>query len=59
MKTIYNITTHEAKILFEYCDNDTGKVAFLLWNTGKAKTLQSGIKKAKRIKNFLLKNRTI
>lgn len=53
METIYNISAHEAKTLFEHCGNDIEILALLLWNTGKAETLESGIKKAKRIKNFI------
>lgn len=48
--TLYNLTKSECKYL---ADNyNTENLALLLWNKGKAKTLESGIKKAKKIKNF-------
>lgn len=56
MKTLYNLTREDAKTLFNHCENNVNKLALLLYNTGKAKTLESGIEKAKRIKNFAIKN---
>lgn len=53
--TLYNITKSEAEILFQHCDNSIEKLALVLWNAGKAETLESGIEKAKRIKNFIEK----
>lgn len=51
MKTIYNLTKEDCKTL---CENyDTEKLAFILWNKGKVKTLESGIKRAIKIKNFI------
>lgn len=52
METLYNITKEEAKTLIDYCDGDTGSLALLLWNTGKAKSMESGVKRAEKIKNF-------
>lgn len=52
MKTLYNLTKAEANVLLRHCENDVGKLALLLWDRGKAVSLESGIKKAKRIKNF-------
>lgn len=55
METLYNISKGEANILFRHFDNDIEKLALALWNAGKSGTLESGIKKAKRIKNFINK----
>ena len=57
METIYNLTKADANILLRYCENNTEKLALLLWNTGKAKTLESGVKRAKKIKNFANENK--
>ena len=50
--TLYNLTKSECKYLVD--NYNTENLALLLWNKGKAKTLESGIKKAKKIKNFAL-----
>lgn len=55
METLYNLTKQEAKILLNHCGNDIEVLALLLWNIGKAESLDSGIEKAKRIKNFAQK----
>lgn len=50
MKTLYNLTKEECiKLTNNY---NTNELALLLWNKGKAKTLDSGIKKAIKIKKF-------
>ena len=49
--TLYNLTKSECKCLVD--NYNTENLALLLWNKGKAKTLESGIKKAKKIKNFI------
>lgn len=50
METIYNLTKEECKTL---CKNyDTDKLALILWNKGIVKSLNSGIKRAIKIKNF-------
>ena len=48
--TLYNLTKNECKCLVD--NYNTENLALLLWNKGKAKTLESGIKKAKKIKVF-------
>lgn len=50
--TLYGITKNECLTLLNSFDNDLGKLAFVLWNRGRAKSIESGLKKAKRIKNF-------
>ena len=52
METLYGITKQEAKVLLNHCENDVGKLALILWNIGKVESLDSGIEKAKKIKNF-------
>lgn len=52
MGTLYNLTKAEAKTLINYCEGDIGRLALILWNTGKTKSMESGIKRAKKIKNF-------
>ena len=56
MQTLYNLSKEEAKELVNHFDNDTNKIGLLLWNKGKARSLESGIKKAIKIKNFAVKN---
>ena len=48
MKTLYNLTKKECITLTN--SYNTNELALLLWNKGKAKTLDSGIKKAIKIK---------
>ena len=50
MKTLYNLTKKECITLTN--NYNTDELALLLWNKGKAKNLESGIKKAKKIKKF-------
>ena len=52
MKTLYNLTKTDARILLNHCENNVENLALLLWNTGKVKTLDSGMKRALKIKNF-------
>lgn len=52
METLYGLTKADANILLRYCEDNVNSLALLLWNTGKAGSLDSGIKKAKKIKNF-------
>lgn len=52
MKTLYNLTKADANILLRHCENNVETLALLLWSKGKVKTLESGIKRAKKIKNF-------
>ena len=48
--TLYNLTKSECKCL---ADNyNTENLALLLWNKGKAKTLESGIKKVRKQANY-------
>jgi hypothetical protein len=49
---LYNITQIEAKELLNYCNNNIETLALILWNKGKAKSIENGINKAKKIKNF-------
>lgn len=44
------ITPAEASRLLSHCRNDIEALALLLWNRGKAKTLESGIEQAKQIR---------
>lgn len=53
--TLYNLTQEEAKKLVNYCENNTETLAVLLYDRGRAKSLKSGINKAKKIKNFAQK----
>lgn len=52
METLYGITKQEAKVLLNHCEDNVETLALILWNIGKAESLDSGIEKAKRIKNF-------
>ena len=52
MGTLYNLTKEDATVLLNHCGNDIEILALLLWNKGKAESLDSGIEKAKKIKNF-------
>ena len=53
MNKLYNLNKDEAKQLLEYVSYDTGKLALILWNSGRAATIASGINKAKRLANFI------
>ena len=48
--TLYNLTKSECKYLVD--NYNTENLSLLLWKKGKAKTLERGIKKAIKIKNF-------
>lgn len=52
METLYNLTKADANILLNYCENNIDTLALLLWNKGKANTLEIAVKRAKKIKNF-------
>ena len=54
MSTLYNLTKQDAKTLLNNFDNNTETLAVALWNKGKAKSLESAIKKAIKIKKFAL-----
>lgn len=54
MKTIYNLTKKDCITLNS--NYSTNELALLLWNKNKVKTLDSGIKKAIKIKNFAKEN---
>lgn len=51
-KTLYNLTAQQAKTLVEHCNNDIGALAIVLWNYGKAKSMERGIYKAKKLVKF-------
>lgn len=55
METLYGITKEEAKVLLNHCEDNVETLALILWDKGKANSLESGINKAKRIKNFAQK----
>lgn len=57
METLYSLTKEDAKTLINYFDGDIGSLALLLWNKGKVKSLESGVKRAKKIKNFANENK--
>jgi hypothetical protein len=57
METLYSLTKAEANILLRYCENNIDSLALLLWNKGKVKTLENGVKRAKKIKNFANENK--
>jgi len=50
METKYNLTKQDCIVLSNTYSIEN--LALLLWNKGKVKTLESGIKRAKKIKNF-------
>lgn len=52
---LYNISKDEAKMLIQQFES-IEKLGLALWNTGKAASIEEGIKKAKRIKNFANKS---
>lgn len=54
---LYNLTKKDCITLTD--NYNTNELALLLYNKGKAKTLDSGIKKAIKIKNFAKKTETI
>ena len=49
--TLYNLTKKDCITLTD--NYNTEQLALLLYNKGKAKTLESGIKKAIKIKKFI------
>jgi len=51
--TLYNLTKTDAKNLFNHFNNDTNKIAIILWNKGISKSLESAIKKVIKLKNFI------
>ena len=55
MATLYNLTQSEAKTLLEACDNDVAKLGLVLWDRGKAISIESGVKRAKRLARFASK----
>lgn len=55
METLYGLTKADANILLNHFENNVENLALMLWNTGKAKTLKSGVERAKKIKNFAQK----
>jgi hypothetical protein len=52
MSTIYNLTKDEAKTLLSNFNNDVEVLATVLYNKGITKSLDSGIKRAIKIKKF-------
>lgn len=57
METLFDLTKADAKTLLNHCENNIDSLALLLWNKGKVKTLESGVKIAKKIKNFANENK--
>ena len=53
MKTIYNINKKEAITLYKACNSNIETLAVALYNKGIVNSIDSGIKRAKRIKNFI------
>ena len=56
MNTLYNLTKKDAKILLNSCENNVENLGLLLWNRGKAKTLEIAVKKAIKLKKFAYDN---
>lgn len=56
METLYSLTKTDAETLLNHCENNIENLALLLWNKGKVKTLEIGLKRAKKIKNFANEN---
>jgi hypothetical protein len=55
MKTLYNITKNEAKVLVNHFSNDKepiNSLALLLWSRGKASDLERAVYKAKKLVEF-------
>ena len=50
--TLYNITKDEAKILLSSVNNNIEVLGVVLYNRGLTKSLESGIKRAIKIKKF-------
>lgn len=50
MRTLYNLTKKDCTTLVS--NYNTENLALLLWNSGKANSLDSAINKAKKIKKF-------
>ena len=50
MSITKRITPQEASKLLNQCDNNIETLALALWNKGKAATLESGVEKAKQIR---------
>lgn len=53
-KTLYGLSKNECNILCNTFNNDTNKLALILWNKGKANSLESAVKRAIKIKKFAL-----
>ena len=52
--TLYNLTKKDCITLSN--NYNTEQLALLLWNKGKANSLERGIFKAKKIRNFAVKS---
>lgn len=53
--TLYNITKEEAKTLLEHFGYDIALIGIVLYNSGKASSIERGIYKAKKLESFAKK----
>lgn len=51
-RTLYNLTKIDVIKLFNSFNNDTNNLALLFYNKGKAKSIDSAIKKVIKLKKF-------
>ena len=56
MQTLYNLTQTEAKTLLDNFENDTQKLGLLFYNRYITKSIESGIKRANKLKKFVDSN---
>lgn len=54
--TLYNLTRQDAKTLCKAFNNDVAIIGITLWNNGKAKTIDAGIAKARKLVKFIKNN---
>ena len=51
--TLYGLTRTEARLLIAHFHNDIAHVGIMLWNSGKASSIERGILKANKLKKFI------
>lgn len=51
--TLYGITKEEATVLLQHCNNDIAQLGLLLWNNGRASSIERGVYKATKLVRFI------
>lgn len=50
--TLYGITKEEARVLVDYCNGDIAVLGLLLWDKGRAPSIERGVDKARKLVKF-------